>query len=55
MFKNMFNMGLNNDVVKYCGSGIPRNWAMSFEKLIWRVKELSYNFLRKLTSKAGTN
>ena len=25
----MFDMGLNNDVMKYCDSGIPYDWVMS--------------------------
>ena len=46
-------MSLNDNVIKYYGSMIPHDWDVSFEKN-WRATNCG-SFLRKLTSKAGTN
>ena len=31
-FQKYVQCGSNNNVIKYCGWGIPQNWGMSFEK-----------------------
>ena len=43
VFKNMFNMSLINNVIKYYGSVIPHDWDMSFGNLegyqLWQLFE----------------
>ena len=53
MFSKYVQHEYNDNVIKYYGSVIPHDWDVNFEK-IWRATNCG-RFLRKLTSKAGTN